>query len=71
MYRLAKTFVVHLLQLGHKLLLRLSVDELNGVRDLVVARVEVQDQEGLHGAKLVLLLQEQHRLVLVGVDDVL
>lgn len=62
---------MHLLQLGHELLLRLGVHELDGVRDLVVARVEVQDQEGLDCAELVLLLEEQDCLVLLGVLDVL
>ena len=60
-----------LLHLGHQLLLRLRVDELNRVRDLVVALVEVEDEEGLDGAEVVLLLNEQSRFPLLHVLDVL
>ena len=67
----AVILAIALLHLGHQLLLRLSIDKLDRVRDLVVALVEVEDEEGLDGAEVVLLLDEQSRFPLFNVLDVL
>ncbi len=60
-----------LLHFGHQFLLSLSIDEFNRVRDLVIGLVEVENEEGLDGAEVVLLLNEQSRFPLVHVLYVL
>jgi len=63
--------IVSLLHLGYQLLLSLSIDELDYVRDLVVSLVKVKDKEGLDSAEIVLLLNKQSRFLLLYVLDVL
>lgn len=67
--RLDSAWIRHLLNARHEFLLRLSIDKLDCVRDLVIALIEVEHQKALHIPEFIFLLDKERGLALLNVLD--